>query len=260
MDWCKPIYLALYVCVCVLVIYNKKELFAATVHLKCAEEQQKSASSVGAAPGRLFEGFGPLRLDQRTSLFVCFYLGGAPEGYSPPPRAILRFPPQDSPSGLSLLEPLWPLRHPVLPRDGRSVLSSTKGKTLEGCRQNQIRTRVRAGVQAAPPPGWRAQQWLWYATFLSCSRVFKHGCDGEAMHALSNVNSCTHTHARGKKPPPLLTSTSSPTRPWGEEGWHQTVIQSLRQPCNRPAKQRHREREYSQMIICWLTVVTSDEA
>lgn len=75
----------LFMCVCVLVIYNKKELFAATVHLKCAEEQQKPASSVGAAPGRLFEGFGPLRLDQRTSLFVCFYLGGAPEGYSPPP-------------------------------------------------------------------------------------------------------------------------------------------------------------------------------
>ena len=64
---------------------------------------------------------------------------------------------------------------------------------------------------------------------------------------------------------PFLTSTSSPTRPWGEAAWHQTVIPTLGQLCNRSEREkreRKREeekREYSQLIIHRLTgVVTSD--
>lgn len=257
------------VCVCVLVIYNKKATFAGTVRLNCAEEQLKSASSFVVAPGRLFGGLWSAQI-RSEDLSVCLFWFGRGSGGMLPLLCHSAIPPQDSPSGLSLLEPLWPFRHPSLPRDSRGVLRPTKGKILEGCRQNQSRTRVQdrtlvqnqtqvcAGVQPAPPLGWRVQQRPWYATFHfpACLKMV-------VMARPARTFKCklVHAHVHGERSPDLCwPSTSSPTRPWGEEGWHQTVIQSLRQACNRPARQSRREREYSQMIIRWLTVFTSDKA
>lgn len=59
------------------------------------------------------------------------------------------------------------------------------------------------------------------SAFLDCIEKIsqRHQTSHEPMLTLTHIY--THT--------PLLTSSSFPTRPWGEAAWHQTVIQTLRQ-------------------------------
>lgn len=88
-----------------------------------------------------------------------------------------------------------------------------------------------------------------YFLFFCLSLYPSEGWQDES--ALSYVNPYTRRHRHTRQPPPLLTSTSSPTRPWGEAAWHQTVIQTLRQLCNKPERERERECSSDNLLISW---------
>lgn len=224
----------------------KKAAFAGTERVKSSRSQQPVLELLQAVCS---EDFGPFRLDQRTSLFVCFDLGGAPEGYSPSLIYHSAIPPQDSPSGpqstgapLTFPSPLPALRWLRRPGKYRQAADRTKldPGSVQGCRQRH----PRADDLHNTPTLTLMQDIPHFPACLNTGVTARPAC--------TLVNSCTH--ARGKQPPPLLTSTSSPTRPGG---WRRLAPdsysgpQATLQPASEAATERKGVFSHDNSLINW---------
>lgn len=148
-------------------------MFAGSVHLKCPEKQQKSASSVVAAPGRLFWGLWSAQIRSEDLSVYLFWFGRGSGGIlplshlpfcAPSPGFTLRA--QSTGAPLTFPSPLptpW----------------TASWKLQGGCRQNQV--SLRRGVGSATPglttfitPAMALMRGIFHIA------VFKYGRDGKA--------------------------------------------------------------------------------